>query len=61
MTWPLSPKKLPAKLKLVGPLPSDPDVTTYWTVITAPLSGFRPNTPSPNRSSYLSSCTSCIK
>ena len=29
ITCPLSPKKFPAKLKLLGPLPSEPDVTIY--------------------------------
>ena len=29
ITCPLSPKKFPAKLKLLGPLPSEPDVTMY--------------------------------
>ena len=61
ITWPLSPTKLPANTKFSGPLPSEPDVTTYWTVITAPFSGFLPKTPSPNKSSYLSSWTSWIK
>ena len=61
ITWPASPKKLPAKLKRLGPFPSEPEVTTYCTVMTAPFSGLRPKIPSPNKSSYLSSWTSCIR
>ena len=47
--------RLPAYENIDGPLPSNPPVTTYCTVMTAPFSSFLPKIPSPNKSSYLSS------
>ena len=52
---------LPAYEKEAAPFPSVPSVTIYVTVIRASFSIFLPNIPSPNRSYYLSSVTSCIK
>ena len=51
--------KLPEYEKLEGPLPSLPSVTIYVTVITVLFSNFLPKMPSPNKSSYFSSLTSC--